>query len=66
MNIDCGEADGIAVNALEHARSLPPGAARTEALKEAGKLRAAADRLRELPESTSGRRSKYRRNGCET
>jgi hypothetical protein len=61
MNIDFGAADEIAVNALEHARSLPPGPARTDALKEAGKLRAAADRLRGFPEYTAGRRSKYLR-----
>ena len=36
MNIDFEEADVIAHNALEHARSLAPGAARTEAFKEAG------------------------------
>lgn len=61
MNIDFEDAEVIALNALEHARSLAPGAARTEALKEAGKLRAAADRLWEIPASTSGRRSKFKR-----
>jgi hypothetical protein len=45
MNIDFEDAEVIALNALEHARSLAPGAAGTEALKEAGKLRAAAYRL---------------------
>jgi hypothetical protein len=29
--------------ALEHARSMPPGAAKTEALKQAGLIRKAAD-----------------------
>jgi hypothetical protein len=66
MSIDFGEADDIAVKALDHARSLPPGPARTDALKEAGKLRAAADRLREFPECTTGRPSKYSRSGYET
>jgi hypothetical protein len=33
--------------ALEKARSLPPGALRSDALKKAGLLRATADRLAE-------------------
>ena len=56
---DFGEADEIACQALERARSLPPGSARTDALKEAGKLRTAADRLKPRFISTTGRQSKY-------
>lgn len=65
MDTDFREADEIAVQALEQARSLPPGTARTDALKEAGKLRAAAERLREPLVPTSGRRSKYVRERSE-
>ena len=61
MNTDFDKAETTAVYALQHARRLPPGPARTEALKEAGKLRAAADRLKEIPVSTTGRRSKFNR-----
>jgi hypothetical protein len=59
---DFGETDEIAYQALESARSLPPGSARTDALKEAGKLRAAADRLKASFVSTTGRPSKYLRD----
>ena len=43
---DFEEADAAAYDALEYARSLPPGPGRADAFKQAGKLRAAADRLR--------------------
>ena len=42
---DFEQADAAADAALEYARSLPPGIARSEAFKEAGRLRRAADRL---------------------
>jgi len=40
------EADAAAYDALEYARTLPPGPGRADAFKQAGKLRAAVDRLR--------------------
>ena len=43
---DFEQADAAANAALEYARNLPPGIARSQAFKEAGKLRTAADRLR--------------------
>ena len=42
---DFEELDAAAAAALQHALSLPPGMARSQALKEAGKLRSMADRL---------------------
>ena len=43
---DFEQADTEANAALEYARSLPPGTTRSQAFKEAGRLRSAADRLR--------------------
>jgi cytochrome c-type biogenesis protein CcmE len=40
---DFEQADAAADAALEYARSLPPGIARSQAFKAAGKLRSAAD-----------------------
>ena len=44
-NDDFEQADAAANAALEYARNLPPGIARSQAFKEAGKLRSMADRL---------------------
>ena len=55
---DFEEADGAADAALEYARSLPPGIARSQAFKEAGKLRSVADRLRAPEFAPRGRRPK--------
>lgn len=41
------ELDATAVEALEAARALPPGPKRTLAMKEAGRLRMLAEKLRE-------------------
>ena len=43
---DVEEAVKAADAALEHARNLPPGPGRSAAIKEAGKLRNAAERLK--------------------
>ena len=60
-NDDFEELDAAAEAALQHALSLPPGMARSQALKEAGKLRCAADRLQAAPKlAPRGRRPKYR------
>ena len=53
---DFEQADAAAEAALEYARSLPPGIARSEAFKEAGRLRSAADRLQAPKFSRRGRR----------
>ena len=45
-NDDFVQADAAAHAALEYARSLPPGIARSQAFKAAGKLRSDVDRLR--------------------
>ena len=55
---DFEHADAAAEAALKYARSLPPGMARSQAFKEAGKLRSAADRLRAPKFSPRGRRLK--------
>jgi len=55
---DFEQADAAAEAALEYARSLPPGIARSEAFKEAGRLRSAADRLQAPTFSRRGRRPK--------
>jgi uncharacterized protein HemY len=55
---DFEQADAAAEAALKYARSLPPGMARSQAFKEAGKLRSAADRLRAPKFSPRGRRPK--------
>jgi len=55
---DFEQADAAAEAALEYARSLPPGIARSEAFKEAGRLRSAADRLQAARFSRRGRRPK--------
>lgn len=55
---DFEEADAAADASLKYARSLPPGAARSEAFKEAGKLRNAADRLKPPSFAPRGRRPK--------
>jgi hypothetical protein len=57
-NHDFERADAEADAALEYARSLPPGIARSLAFKEAGKLRSAADRLRAPEFAPRGRRPK--------
>ena len=53
---DVEEAVKAADAALEHARNLPPGPDRSAAIKEAGKLRTAAERLKRHAISTRGRR----------
>ncbi len=40
---DAREEDARALDALQEAREMPPGAVRTDALKKAGLLRRAAD-----------------------
>jgi hypothetical protein len=55
---DFEQADAAANAALKYARSLRPGIARSHAFKEAGKLRAAADRLRAPEFAPRGRRPK--------
>ena len=55
---DFEEADAAANAALEYARSLPPGFARSEAFKEAGRLRSAADQLQAPKFAPRGRRPK--------
>ena len=55
---DFEEADAAAEAALKYARTLPPGIARSQAFKEAGKLRSAADRLRAPKFAPRGRRPK--------
>jgi hypothetical protein len=55
---DFEEADAAADAALKYARSLAPGTARSEAFKEAGKLRSAADRLQAPRLAPRGRRPK--------
>ena len=62
-NVDITDPEGykayVAANAaLEYARSLPPGIARSQAFKKAGKLRTAADRLRAPEFAPRGRRPK--------
>jgi hypothetical protein len=52
------EADAAAEAAPKYARTLPPGIARCQAFKEAGKLRSAADRLQAPKFSPRGRRPK--------
>ena len=42
---DYEELVAAAAAALQHAHSLPPGIARSEALKEAGRLRSVVDQL---------------------
>ena len=48
--------DAAADTALEYARSLPPGLTRSEAFKNAGKLRWAADPLQAPKSAPPGRR----------
>ena len=55
---DFEETDAAAEAALKYARSLPPGMARAQAFKEAGKLRSAADQLQAPKFSPRGRRPK--------
>ena len=55
---DFEQADAAASAALEYARTLPPGVARSQAFKEAGKLRSVADRLRPPEFAHRGRRPK--------
>jgi hypothetical protein len=55
---DFEQADAEAYAALKYARSLPPGAARSEAFKEAGRLRSAADQLQAPKFLPRGRRPK--------
>ena len=55
---DFEQADAEANAALEYARSLPPGTTRSQAFKEAGRLRSAADRLRPASFAPRGRRPK--------
>ena len=55
---DFEQADAAADAALEYARSLPPGIARSEAFKEAGRLRSVANRLRAPEFAPRGRRPK--------
>jgi hypothetical protein len=55
---DFEQADAAASAALEYARTLPPGVARSQAFKEAGKLRSVADRLRAPKFAPRGRRPK--------
>ena len=57
-NDDFERADAVADAALEYARSIPPGIARSLAFKEAGKLRSVADRLRAPKFAPRGRRPK--------
>jgi hypothetical protein len=57
-NDDFEQADAAASAALEYARSQPPGVARSQAFKEAGKLRSAVDRLRAPEFAPRGRRPK--------
>jgi hypothetical protein len=57
---DFEELDAAAAAALQHALTLPPGLARSQALKEAGKLRSMADRLQAPTFAPRGRRPKYR------
>ena len=56
---DFEELDAAAAAALQHALSLRPGMARSQALKEAGKLRSAADRLHPPKVPSRGRRPNY-------
>jgi hypothetical protein len=46
-----GELDAKACDALEAARLLPPGPKRSDAMKNAGRLRAFAEKRREQDES---------------
>jgi hypothetical protein len=55
---DFEDAHATAIEALETARKLPPGPERSDAFKEAGRLRAAADRLRPIRFAPRGRRRK--------
>ena len=55
---DFEQADAAAEAALEYARSLPLGIARSQAFKEADKLRSTADRLRAPEFSRRSRRPK--------
>ena len=57
-NDDFEQADAAADAALEYARNLPPGLARSQAFKEAGKLRSEADRLQTPKFAPRGRRPK--------
>ncbi len=57
-NNDFEQADAAADAALEYARNLPPGLARSQAFKEAGQLRSAADRLQPPKFAPRGRRPK--------
>ena len=57
-NDDFEQADAAANAALEYARSLPPGIARSQAFKEAGRLRSAADQLQGPKFAPRGRRPK--------
>ena len=57
-NDDFEKADEAADAALEYARNLPPGIARSQAFKAAGKLRSAADQLQAPKFSPRGRRPK--------
>jgi hypothetical protein len=52
--VNASDLDAEATAALEKARNMPPGPARTEALKKAGLLRKAAD-LRHLSFAKRGR-----------
>src|SRR6185312_3187599 len=55
---DYEELDAAADAALSYARSLPPGAARSHAIKAAGKLRRQADELQAPKFAPRGRRPK--------
>jgi hypothetical protein len=52
--VNASDLDAEATAALEEARNMPPGPARTEALKKAGLLRKAAD-LQRLSFAKRGR-----------
>jgi hypothetical protein len=55
---DYEELDAAADAALSYARSLPPGAARSNAFRAAGKLRRQADELQAPKFAQRGRRPK--------
>jgi hypothetical protein len=57
-NHDFELADAEADAALKYALSLPPGTARSQALKEAGRLRRAVDQLQAPKFARRGRRPK--------
>jgi hypothetical protein len=55
---DFEQLDAAADAALNYARSLPPGTARVQAFKAAGKLRSEADKLQAPKLAPRGRRPK--------